>query len=111
MEDNHEDERGRASSSEQAQALGDELVEAGVLEWLPEPDADGRTLRLAIELQENFALNQPLASFALVAFELLDPESETYALDVLSVVEAILDDPSPCCAPRPTRPRARRSPR
>lgn len=95
MEDNHEDERGRQRLSEQARALGDELVDAGVLEWLPEPDPDGRTLRLAVELQENFALNQPLASFALVAFELLNPEAETYALDVLSVVEAILDDPFP----------------
>ena len=82
MEDNHEDERGRRRLLEQAQALGDELVAAGVLEWLPEPDADGRTLRLAVELQDDFALNQPLASFALVAFELLDPESETHALDV-----------------------------
>jgi superfamily II RNA helicase len=95
MEDNHEDERGRQRLSEQARALGDELVDAGVLEWLPEPDEDGRTLRLAVELQENFALNQPLASFALVAFELLDPEAETHTLDVLSVVEAILDDPFP----------------
>ena len=95
MEDNHEDDRGRARLLEQAQALGDELVAAGVLEWLPEPDAHGRTLRLAIDLQENFALNQPLASFALAAFDLLDPESETYTLDVLSVVEAILDDPFP----------------
>jgi superfamily II RNA helicase len=95
MEDNHEDERGRARLAEQARALGDELVAAGVLEWLPEPDADGRTLRLAVDLQENFALNQPLASFALVAFELLDPEAETHALDLLSVVEAILDDPFP----------------
>jgi superfamily II RNA helicase len=93
-EDNHEDERGRRRLSEQAEALGTELVEAGVLEWLPEPDADGRTLRLAVELQEDFALNQPLASFALAAFDLLDPESETHALDVVSVVEAILDDPA-----------------
>ncbi|MBB4664951.1 DEAD/DEAH box helicase [Conexibacter arvalis] len=95
MEDNHEDERGRRRLSAQAQALGDELVDAGVLEWLPAPDPDGRTLRLAVDLQEDFALNQPLASFALVAFELLDPDAETYALDVLSVVEAILDDPFP----------------
>lgn len=95
MEDNHEDERGRQRLSEQAETLGNELLEAGVLEWLPEPDADGRTLRLAPDLQEDFALNQPLASFALVAFELLDPESEEHALDVLSVVEAILDDPFP----------------
>ncbi|MCZ4494268.1 MAG: box helicase domain protein, partial [Conexibacter sp.] len=95
MEDNHEDERGRRRLSEQAQALGGELLDAGVLEWLPQPDAHGRTLRLAHALQEDFALNQPLASFALVAFALIDPASEHYALDVLSVVEAILDDPFP----------------
>lgn len=93
MEDNHEDDRGRAKLMQQAVALGDELIAAGVLEWLPEPDLHGRTLRLAIDLQENFALNQPLASFALAALELLDPESEDHTLDVVSVVEAILDDP------------------
>jgi superfamily II RNA helicase len=95
MEDNHEDERGRGRLSEQAQALGDELIQAGVLEWLAEPDEEGRTLRLAVDLQDNFALNQPLASFALVAFELLDPDAEEHALDLVSVVEAILDDPFP----------------
>jgi hypothetical protein len=87
-------------------ALGDELVDAGVLEWLPTPDEHGRTLRLAVDLQENFALNQPLASFALVAFELLDPDAETYALDVLSVVEAILDDPFPVLMAQANRARA-----
>ncbi|MCK9249970.1 MAG: DUF3516 domain-containing protein [Solirubrobacteraceae bacterium] len=95
MEDNHEDEGRRARLSEQARALGDELVAAGVLEWMPEPDPHGRTLRLAVDLQDDFALNQPLASFALTAFDLLDPESDTYTLDVVSVVEAILDDPFP----------------
>ncbi len=95
MEDNHEDERGRRRLAEKAQVLGDELVQAGVLEWLPEPDPHGRTLQLALALQDDFALNQPLASFALVAFGLLDPEAESYTLDVLSIVEAILDDPFP----------------
>jgi superfamily II RNA helicase len=95
MRENHEDDRGRERLYEQAQALGDELVQAGVLEWRAEPDEHGRTLRLAVDLQDDFALNQPLASFALVAFELLNPEAETYSLDVLSVVEAILDDPFP----------------
>ena len=106
MEDNHEDERGRRRLSEQAQALGDELLDAGVLEWLREPDADGRTLRLALDLQDDFALNEPLASFALAAFELVDPESEHHALDVLSVVEAILDDPFPVLTAQANRARA-----
>jgi hypothetical protein len=95
MEDNHEDERGRRRLAERAQSLSEELLTSGVLERLPVPDSYGRTLQLAPALQDDFALNQPLASFALAALDLLDPESETYALDVLSVIEAILDDPSP----------------
>ncbi len=95
MQDNHEDERGRARLAEQAGSLSEELLASGVLEALAEPDEHGRTLRLAPALQADFALNQPLASFAQAAFDLLDPEAETYALDVLSVVESILDDPTP----------------
>jgi superfamily II RNA helicase len=95
MEDNHEDERGRRRLAEQAASLRDELLASGVLEALAEPDEHARTLRLAPALQQDFALDQPLASFAQAAFDLIDPESETHALDVLSVVEAILDDPTP----------------
>jgi len=95
MEDNHEDERGRRRLAAQAESLSEELLASGVLERLPAPDPFGRTLQLAAALQEDFALNQPLASFAQAAFDLVDPHSESHALDVLSVVEAILDDPSP----------------
>ena len=52
-------------------------------------------MRIVGDLQLDFALNQPLSPFALAAIELLDRESPTYALDVLSVVEATLDDPRP----------------
>ncbi len=69
------------------------LRAAGVVEELAEPDAEGRTVRLTVDLPANFALNQPLSTFALAAIELLDPESETHALDVVSVIEATLDDP------------------
>ena len=83
LEDNHEDARGQARLSEQAASLTEELLTSGVLERL-EPDRYGRTLQLAPELQDDFALNQPLARFALQAFDLIDPESETYALDVVA---------------------------
>jgi superfamily II RNA helicase len=52
-------------------------------------------IRLTVELQPNFALNQPLSPFALAAFELLDPAASSYALDMISVIEATLDDPRP----------------
>ncbi len=46
-----------------------------------------------IDLPDDFALDQPLSPFLLAALELLDPESETYALDVISMVEATLENP------------------
>jgi superfamily II RNA helicase len=50
---------------------------------------------LTVDLQPNFALNQPLSPFALAAFELLDIEQPTYALDMISILESTLDDPRP----------------
>jgi len=52
-------------------------------------------IRLTVDLQPNFALNQPLSPFALAVFELLDPESPSYALDMISILESTLDDPKP----------------
>ncbi|MEO6606817.1 MAG: DUF3516 domain-containing protein [Aeromicrobium sp.] len=73
----------------------DALQAGGVIETVDPPDADGRTLRLTIDLQANFALNQPLSPFAVAAFDLLDRDDPTYALDMVSVVEATLEDPRP----------------
>lgn len=50
-------------------------------------------LRLTVDVQDGFALNQPLSPFALAAFELLDEESPAYALDMISIIEATLEDP------------------
>ena len=51
--------------------------------------------RLTVDLQEDFALNQPLSPLALAAIELLDVTSPDYPLDVLSVIESTLDNPRP----------------
>lgn len=48
---------------------------------------------LTVDLPDDFALDQPLSPFLLAALELLDPESETYTLDLISMVEATLEDP------------------
>lgn len=71
------------------------LVDAGLVRRREAPDRYGRTYHLTRELPRDFALNQPLSPFALAALSLLDPESETYTLDVISVFESILDDPRP----------------
>src|SRR5262249_60010557 len=58
-----------------------------------ERDEQGRTVRLTVDLQLDFALNQPLSPFGLAVLELLDRESPEYALDVVSVIESTLDNP------------------
>ena len=93
LEDNHEDRASQRAHIRRAIAMYRGLVRAGVVERLAAPDEEGRSVRLTVELQPYFALNQPLSPFAVTALDLLDRESETYALDVLSVVESILDDP------------------
>ncbi len=48
---------------------------------------------MTLDMPDDFALDQPLSPFLLAALELLDPESDTYALDVISMAEATLEDP------------------
>ncbi len=93
LEDNHEPRAAQLRHIRRAIAIYRSLLDGGIVERLPEPDAEGRIVRLTVDLQSDFALNQPLSTFALASFDLLDPESPSYALDMLSVVESTLDDP------------------
>ncbi|WOF22543.1 DUF3516 domain-containing protein [Microbacterium betulae] len=93
--DNHEPRARQYALARRALAIFRTLRDAGIVEV----DAHG-AIRLVVELQPNFALNQPLSPFALAAIELLDPDggadgvgTGSYALDVVSVIEATLDDP------------------
>lgn len=93
LEDNHEPRRAQLRHIRRAIAIYRSLLDGGVVERLATPDAEGRIVRLTVDLQQDFALNQPLSTFALAAFDLLDAESPSYALDMVSVVESTLDDP------------------
>jgi superfamily II RNA helicase len=93
LTDNHEDRRTQLKLARRALRLTRGLVHSGVLKRLDEPDEFGRRYVLTVELPEDFALNQPLALFAIAALDLLDPEAPTYFLDIVSVIEAVLDPP------------------
>ncbi len=93
LTDNDEDQAARRRHISRAIAIYRALLAGGVVERLDEPDADGRSVRLTVDLQLDFALNQPLSPLALASIELLDRDSPGYPLDVLSVIESTLDDP------------------
>jgi superfamily II RNA helicase len=93
LTDNHEDPAAQRRHIRRAFAIYRALLAGGVVERLPEPDEQGRRWRLTVDLQDDFALNQVLSPLALAAIELLDRQAPDYPLDVLSVIEATLDDP------------------
>ncbi|WP_292834242.1 DEAD/DEAH box helicase [Microbacterium sp.] len=124
--DNHEPRTRQFALARRAIAIFRTLVVAGIVEV---SRASTPRIRLTVDLQPNFALNQPLSPFALAAIGLLSPDSDLtaaerqelrrddsessgagdilrasrgtgtgtgtghYALDVVSVIEATLDDP------------------
>ncbi|MBX3309961.1 MAG: DUF3516 domain-containing protein [Cryobacterium sp.] len=89
VEDNHEPRPRQRELARQALAMYRTLRTAGIVEQA------GTEIRLTVDLQPNFALNQPLSPFALAVIDLLDPQAASYALDVISVIEATLEDPRP----------------
>ncbi|MES2092210.1 MAG: DUF3516 domain-containing protein [Actinomycetota bacterium] len=109
IENNHEPRPRQRELARQALAIYRTLRTAEIVRQ----SADG-AISLTVDLQPNFALNQPLSPFALAVFDLLQPaevsirpqaaysttditaeRSPTYALDLISVLEATLDDPRP----------------
>jgi len=90
---NHESRKQQRKHIGRAISIYRSLVDAEVVEQLDEPDDQGRTVRVTIDLQDDFALTQPLSLFAVEAIDALDQEALDYELNVLSVVESVIESP------------------
>ena len=92
----HNDEPRKAQRRHirRAIAIYRSLLAAGILEKLDHPDEYGRTIRVNLDLQAEFRLNQPLSPFVVEMLNQLDHESDTYPVDVVSVVESVLEQPT-----------------
>ena len=86
----HEDDGARLRLVGHAAALVRSLYRAGIIGL-----AGDRPYRVAVaeDLQWDFSLHQALSLFALSVLSELDPASPTYAVDAVTVVESILEDP------------------
>ena len=92
IDDSMQENEEKARLHQRANEIFATLIDASVVirEELPDGSA---AYSLTVDLPEDFALDQPLSPFLLAALELLDPESETFDLDLISLVEATLEDP------------------
>jgi superfamily II RNA helicase len=96
----HESAKDKAAHRARAMQLFRSLVERKIVEIVPPaarpapgPGGASAKLRINVDLQENFSLDQSLSLFLLDALPLLDAESPEHALDVLTLVESILENP------------------
>jgi superfamily II RNA helicase len=98
LTDNHEPRKRQRHHIRRAIGVYRSLRDAGIVEELDGPDDKGRMVRIGVDLQDDFALHQPLSLFALEVIPELGDEGadhtpEQHALDVLSVVESVLENP------------------
>jgi superfamily II RNA helicase len=92
IRDCHESPKAKKAHTKRAWQLFRSLVDRKIVEFVPRT-ADGAYLRVNVELQDDFSMDQTLSLYLLETLPLLDPQAPDYALDVLTLVESILENP------------------
>lgn len=97
----HETPKAKKAHVRRAWQLFRSLVERKIVEFIPttagskeSPSKDGRAkVRVNVELQDDFSMDQTLSLYLLETVPLVDPQAPDYALVLLTLVESILEDP------------------
>lgn len=94
----HESEASKKKLRIQARKMFIALVRGGVLTIIPtdqrSSEPNSPKVKLHIDLQDDFTMNQALGLYLLETIPQLDTEHPNYALQVISLIEAILEDPA-----------------
>jgi superfamily II RNA helicase len=90
--DCHETPHKKKALRRRAWQLFRSLLDRKIIDWIP-PQPSGRKLRVNVELQEDFSLHQALSLYLIDTLPLLDAASPDYPFNVLTLCEAIVEDP------------------
>ena len=88
----HESPKAKKAHVKRAWQLFRSLVERKIVEFIPKTES-GAYLRVNLDLQEDFSMDQTLSLYLLETIPLLDPAAPDYALDLITLVESILENP------------------
>jgi superfamily II RNA helicase len=88
----HDPEAAKAAHTRRAWQLFRALVSRRIVEFVPRTE-EGSTIRVNVDLQDDFSMDQTLSLYLLETIPLLDPGSPDYALDLVTLVESILENP------------------
>ena len=93
LKDCHESAASKKQLQHRSFMLFRSLVEKKIIEFV-KPVAPGYShLRVNMDLQDDFAMNQPLSLYLLDTLPKLDKDSPEYALDVITLCECIVENP------------------
>ena len=95
IDESHESVAARKQHGKRAWQLFRALAERKIIDIIPtaQRPSDGTKLRLNVTLQDDFSLNHALSLFVIDSLALIDPASATYAADVMTLCESILENP------------------
>jgi superfamily II RNA helicase len=92
--DSHETPAAKKQHRKRAWQLFRALVNRKIIEIIPVAERkDGNKLRLNVQLQDDFSLNYTLSLYLIDTLALIDPASPTYAADILTLCECIMENP------------------
>lgn len=98
IEASHETEASKKKIRLRARSMFTSLVRGGVLTIIPPakrgPKPNAPKVKLHVDLQDDFTMNQALGLYLIETIPELDIEAPEYALNVLSLIEAILESPT-----------------
>jgi superfamily II RNA helicase len=92
IRDSHESPKAKKSHRQRAWQLFRSLLDRKIVEFMPKTGA-GAYLRVHVDLQDDFSMDQALSLYLLDTIPLLDAQQPDYAMVLLTLVESILEDP------------------
>jgi superfamily II RNA helicase len=92
IRDCHDTPKAKKDHTKRAWQLFRSLVDRRIIEFIPKTE-EGAYLRVDIDLQDDFSMDQTLSLYLLETLPLIDPEAADYPLVLLTLVESILEDP------------------
>jgi hypothetical protein len=93
IRESHEPEAAKKKHRKLAFTLFRSLLDRKIVELIPGAKRGSKRVRVNVDLQEDFSLNHALSLYLIDTIAHLDPATETYGLDLLTLVESILESP------------------
>lgn len=92
IRDSHEQPHSKKELRDRGWQLFRSLLDRKIIELVRNEDG-GTDIKINVALQDDFSLDETLSIYLIDTIKLIDPQSENYPLDVLTLVESIVENP------------------